>query len=89
MNSHVRTTQLTLLGTLEAATVTVTIHMENGIPSRSYWISAVDDEERQILLWSDRTGKGPSGGLNLAELAKDLANVFRLARGDQEYTGPI
>lgn len=89
MKSRVRQTQLNLLGTLEAATVTVTIHMENGIPSRSYWLSAVDDLDQQILLWSDTTSRGPGDGLNLAELISDLARVFRLTRGDQEYPDPV
>lgn len=80
MRSRVRTTQLSLLGTLEAATVTVTIHMREGIPDRSWWISAVDDEDNQILLWSDQTSEGPRGGLNLAELLTELLEVFRLTR---------
>lgn len=82
MRSHVRRTQLNLLGTLEAATVTVTLHLEDGVASRIYWLAAEDDEGNQILLWSDRTAEGPHGGINLAELLTDLLEVLRLARTD-------
>jgi hypothetical protein len=84
MTSRVRKTQLNLLGTLPAARIDLTFHMEDGVAQRQWWISAVDDEENQILLWSDSTSQGPHGGLNLAELLTQLLEVLRLARGPSD-----
>jgi len=89
MKHRLREAQLTLLGTLAAARVTVTLHMDNGVADRSYWISAVDDDEQQILLWSDRTSPGPNGGLSLAELMVALQDVLRLAHGDPPLSQPV
>jgi hypothetical protein len=84
MTSRVRRTQLDLLGSLPAARVDLTFHIHDGIPGRTWWISAVDDEENQILLWSDSTAAGPHGGLNLAELMTQLLEIFRLTRVPEE-----
>lgn len=83
MKSRVRRTQLNLLGTLDAATVTITLHLHDGVASRDWWITAEDDEGDQILCWSDRTGEGPHGGLNLAELLTQILEVLRLSRPSQ------
>lgn len=80
MHSKLRQSQLNLLGQLPAATITITLHVEDGIVSRNWWISAVDDNEDQVLLWSDRTPPGPHGGLNLAELLTALLEITRLLR---------
>lgn len=79
-HSRLKQTQLNLLGSLEAATLSVGIHLEDGIPSRMYWISGEDPDGNQILLWSDCTSEGPRGGLNLADVLSDLLEIFRLTR---------
>lgn len=80
MDSHVKLTQLDLMGRLEASTITVTIHLERGRPDRTWWITGTSDTEDTILTWSDRTSPGPHGDLNLAELMTALMDVFRLTR---------
>lgn len=89
MQHRLREAQLTLLGTLPAATMTVRIHLDNGVADRSWWISAQAEDESQILLWSDRTSPGPNGGLNLAELMVALQDVLRLAHGDPPLSQPV
>lgn len=89
MTHSLRESQLTLLGQLPAATVTITLHVDNGQPDRTWWLSAVDDHDNQVALWSDRTSPGPHGGLNLAELMVALQDVFRLTRGDSSYTESV
>lgn len=89
MDHRLREAQLNLLGQLPAARMTVTLHMDNGVADRSFWISAVDEEENQILLWSDRTRPGPNGGLSLAELMVALQDVLRLAHGDPPLSPPV
>lgn len=74
-------TQLDLLGSLPAARLDVTIHLNDGEPSRDYWISGTDINGEQVLLWSDTTSEGPRGGLNLADLLSELLDIFKLTRG--------
>ncbi len=78
--SQLRHTQLTLLGTLPAAKLEITLHLEDGIPGRQFWISGTDLDGEQVLLWSDSTSEGPRGGLNLADLLTELLEIFRLTR---------
>ena len=89
MQHRLREAQLTLLGTLPAARMTITLHVDNGVADRSWWLSAVDEEENQVLLWSDRTSPGPNGGLNLAELMVSVQDVLRLAHGDPPLSQPV
>lgn len=77
--SPVREHQLTLLGNLEAATLRLHIHLENGRPLRQYWIEAEDPDGTIILSWSDATSPGPRNDLNLAEVMTDILEIFRLA----------
>lgn len=83
-HSRLKQHQLNLLGRLEAATLNVGLHLEEGIPSRMYWISGEDDEGNQILLWSAATSEGPRGGLNLADVLSDLLEIFRLTRDSSD-----
>lgn len=89
MDSKLRESQLNLLGQLPAATVTITIHLDNGVPDRTWWLSAVDEAENMVALWSDRTNRSPRGDLSLAELMVALQDVFRLTRGDPSYSQDV
>lgn len=84
MTTRLRRSQLNLLGQLEAAHIRIDLHVENGIVQRTWWIGATDDNEDQVLLWSDTTPPGPHGGLNLAELMSALLDIFRLIRNARE-----
>lgn len=72
--------QLTLLGQLPAATITITLHVQHGRILRQWWITGVDENDDQVLVWSDATAEGPHGGINLAELLTQLLEVSRLVR---------
>lgn len=89
MEHPLRQSQLTLLGTLPAARIDITIHLDNGSPDREWWLRAMDDEENLVALWSDRTSPGPRGGLNVAELLTALLDVLRLVRGDPQASETI
>jgi hypothetical protein len=89
VDSRLRESQLNLLGQLPAAKVTVTIHLDNGVPDRTWWLTAVDDAENICALWSDRTNRSPRGDLSLAELMVSLQDVFRLTRGDPSYSQDV
>lgn len=82
-----RRSQLNLLGQLDAASITVQLHVYDGVISRDWWISAVDDDDTQILLWSDRTPEGPHGGINLADLLTKLLEISRLVRAASQPLG--
>lgn len=76
--------QLTLLGQLEAARLTITLHLDEGKPSRDFWITGEDLDGQTVLLWNSRTGPGPWEGINLAELMTALMEIFRLTRADTD-----
>lgn len=84
MPSKLRQAQLNLLGQLDAAHIRIDLHVKEGVVQRDWWIGATDEDDEQILLWSDRTPPGPHGGLNLAELMGELLNIFRLIRTARE-----
>lgn len=80
MKPGIRQHQLTLLGELPAARLTIYLHTNDGVIDRNWWIEGLDDDENRILLWSDRTGQGPRGGLNMADLLASLLEISRLLR---------
>lgn len=81
MPRELKQLQLNLLGELPASTVTLTLHLDNGVASREYWITGEDDAGEQVCLWSSRTSGGPGGGVNLAEVMQTLHQVLRATRG--------
>lgn len=80
MPLKLREHQLTLLGQLPAATITITLHVNEGTILRQWWITGADEKDDQVLCWSDATSEGPHGGLNLAELLTELLAIARMLR---------
>lgn len=89
MDNRLRESQLNLLGQLPASRITLTFHLDNGIPDRTWWLTATDEQDNTIALWSDRTDRSPRGDLSLAELMVALQDVFRLTRGDPSYSQEV
>lgn len=81
MPRELKELQLNLLGELPVANLTLHLHLNEGVASRDFWISGEDDTGEQICMWSTRTGAGPGGGVNLAEVMQTLHQVLRLTRG--------
>lgn len=81
MSRELKELQLNLLGELPVARMSVHLHLENGVASRDYWIAGEDENGEQVCMWSARTGLGPAGGVNLAELMQKLHQLLRLTRG--------
>lgn len=89
MKHEVREAQLNLLGQLPVAKVTITLHVEDGVPARQWWISGEDLDGDQLLMYSSATSAGPAGGLHLPELMQELHQVFRLTRGLPSTARPV